>query len=66
MKNNFYIQVSPSHRYGPFTKREANALIRKLKGKCFEWEGCIGWQPYPKARYPFLVERTEHGRGKDE
>lgn len=65
MADNFYVQVSPSHRYGPFTKREANALAKKLKGKAWEWIGCVGWKVLPNIRYPFLVERTEHGRDKE-
>lgn len=65
MSNNFYVQVSPSHRYGPFAKREANALIKKMKGKLFEWQDFGMWETFPNIRYPFLVERTEHGRDKE-
>lgn len=64
MNNNFYVQVSPDVRYGPFTKREANALIKKLKGKCLAWHP--GDRDYTTfSRYPFLVERTQHGRPND-
>lgn len=64
MNDNFYVQVSPDVRYGPFTKREANALIKKLKGKANKGFAQLGY--FPLGRYPFLVEWTQHGRGKDE
>lgn len=64
MADNFYVQVSPSHRYGPFTKREANALIRKLKGKAHQGFAQLGY--FPLERYPFLVEWTQHGRSANE
>lgn len=50
----FYLQVSPTVRFGPYTEEEANSLVEQLKGKAHEKDENGGYCAYPNARYPFV------------